>query len=87
MAGVLVLSTNRGGSRTEVFHHGQEIRYPGNRFYQDVVPPASRSRTRVRKLSAAFGNIFGKVWIDSLRHNSSDACTSDLVANSVKTKG
>lgn len=68
-------------------YHGREICYPGNRFCQDVVPSATWSRTRVRKLSVALGNVFAKVWIDSLRLNSSDACSSDLVANSVKTKG
>lgn len=67
--------------------HGWEICYPGNCCCQDVVPPAAWSRTRVRKLSGALGNVFAKVWIDSLRLNSSDACSSDLVANSVKTKG
>lgn len=71
----------------KVKYHGQEICYPGNRFCQDVVPPATWSRTRVRKLSGAFVNVFGKVWIDSLRHYRSDACPSDLVANSVETKG
>jgi len=71
----------------KIEYHGQEICYPGNRSCKDVVPPATWSRRRVRKLSGTFGNIFGKVWIDSLRHNSSDACSSDLVANSVKTKG
>lgn len=80
----------KGGLRTKVLetlYHGQEIRNPGNHFScEDVVSAATWNRTGVGKFSGAFGSIFGKVWIDSFRDNSTDACSNDMVENSVKIK-